>query len=322
MDYTEIESDLTKLVGNTPLLRLARIAAGLPATVAAKLECLNPGGSVKDRTALGMLEAAERRGLIGPGSVIIEPTSGNTGVGLAWICVLKGYHLILTMPETMSMERRRLVAAFGAEVVLTPGEDGMEGAIREARRLAGTRPGSFIPDQFRNRAGREVHYRCTGPEIWAATGGRIDIFVAGVGTGGTVSGVSRFLKEQNPAVRTVAVEPAESPVLSGGKPGAHGIQGIGAGFVPEVFQPGVVDEIIPVESGAAMETARRLAREEGLLAGISSGAACRAALDVAARPENAGRLVVVLFPDSGERYLSTDLFDRASTRRRDRDARA
>ncbi len=309
-------SDLTGLIGNTPLLRLARIGAGLPAVLAAKLEFLNPGGSVKDRAALAILEAAERQGLIGPGAVIIEPTSGNTGVGLAWTCALKGYRLILTMPETMSVERRRLVEAFGAEVVLTPGEEGMSGAIREAERLAEAQPGSFVPNQFRNEAVREVHYRTTGPEIWAATGGQVGVFVAGAGTGGTVSGVSRFLKERNPAVQTVAVEPAESPVLSGGEPGSHGIQGIGAGFVPEVFQREVVDEIIPIETGVAMETARRLACEEGLLVGISSGAACRAALEVAARPENSGKLVVVIFPDSGERYLSTGLFVQASTQRR------
>lgn len=317
MGDRRITSDLTSLIGNTPLLRLGRIGAGLPATLAAKLEFFNPGGSVKDRAALGILEAAERQGLIGPGAVIIEPTSGNTGVGLAWTCALKGYRLILTMPETMSVERRRLVAALGAEVVLTPGAQGMPGAILEAERLAEARPGSFIPNQFRNEAVREVHYRTTGPEIWAATGGQVGVFVAGVGTGGTISGVSRFLKERNPEVWTVAVEPAESAVLSGGKPGPHGIQGIGAGFVPEVFRREVVDEIIPVESAAAMETTRRLACEEGLLVGISSGAACRAALDVAGRPENRGKLVVVLFPDSGERYLSTDLFAQASNQRRD-----
>lgn len=322
LDQMVMTPDLKALVGHTPLLPLARIGAGLPATLVAKLEFLNPGGSVKDRTALGILQAAERDGLIGPGAVIIEPTSGNTGIGLAWLCVLKGYRLILTMPDTMSLERRRLVAAYGAEVVLTPGGEGMRGAIREAQRLARTLPGSFIPDQFGNAAGREVHYRHTGPEIWRATGGRVDIFVAGVGTGGTVSGVSRYLKEQNPAVRTVAVEPAESAVLSGGRPGPHGIQGIGAGFVPAVFQLQTVDEVLPVESAAAVETARRLAREEGLLVGVSSGAACRAALQVAARPENEGQLVVVLFPDGGERYLSTDLFAPANNPRRGPGARS
>lgn len=317
MNSTEITQNLTALIGNTPLLRLDRIGEGLSATLVAKLEFFNPGGSVKDRAALFILEAAEKAGLIGPGSTIIEPTSGNTGIGLAWICALKGYHLVLTMPETMSIERRRMVEAFGAEVVLTPGQDGMRGAIREAERLVQSRPASFIPQQFRNIAVREAHYQTTGPEIWSATDGRVDIFVGGVGTGGTVSGVSRYLKEFKPTVRTVAVEPAESPVLSGGKAGPHPIQGIGAGFVPEIFQRDVVDEVITVEGAVAMETARRLAREEGLLVGISSGAACRAALDVAARPENRYKLVVVLLPDGGERYLSTELFTPASSPRRD-----
>lgn len=308
MNSAGIAPSLTRLIGNTPLLRLEHIGRGLPATMVAKLEFFNPGGSVKDRAALFMLKAAEQAGLIGPGSTIIEPTSGNTGIGLAWICALKGYHLVLTMPETMSIERRRMVEAFGAEVVLTPGKDGMSGAIREAEALAKSRPGAYIPQQFRNVAVREAHYQTTGPEIWSDTRGRVDIFVGGVGTGGTVSGVSRYLKEMKPEVRTAAVEPAESPVLSGGKAGAHPIQGIGAGFVPEIFVREVVDEVITVEGAAAMDTTRRLAREEGLLVGISSGAACHAALQVAARPENRDKLVVVLLPDSGERYLSTPLF--------------
>jgi len=297
------------LIGHTPLVRLTLLAAGLPAAVAAKLEFLNPGGSVKDRAALSMLAAAEAQGRLGPGAVVIEPTSGNTGVGLAWICARKGYRLVLTMPETMSLERRRLLRAFGAEIVLTPGDEGMPGAVRRAEELAARTPGAFVPGQFANPANPEAHRRGTAVEIWEDTAGAVDILVSGVGTGGTLTGTAGELKKRKPAVRAVAVEPAESPVLAGGPPGAHSIQGIGAGFVPDILERPLIDEVVAVSSREARETARRLAREEGLLVGLSAGAAARAALEVAARPENAGRLVVVIFPDSGERYLSTGLFD-------------
>jgi cysteine synthase A len=303
-----VADSIVDLVGNTPLVRLGRLSAGLPAQVAAKLESFNPLGSVKDRIARSMIEAAERQGLIGPDSLIVEPTSGNTGVGLAFVCAARGYRLLLTMPDTMSVERRLLLRALGAELVLTPGSEGMIGAVRKAEEIAGTTPNAFIPQQFKNPANPEVHRRTTAQEIWRDTDGRVDIIVAGVGTGGTITGLAEALKEKKPSVRAVAVEPAASPVLSGGKPGPHRIQGIGAGFVPDVLNMAVVDEVVTVEEADAAETARRLAREEGILAGISSGAAAWAALQVAARPENEGKLVIVVLPDTGERYLSTDLF--------------
>jgi len=305
-----IAHDITTLVGNTPLVRLSRFSRSqdLPVDLIAKVEFFNPGGSVKDRIALAMIEDAEQRGLLKPGDTIIEPTSGNTGVGLAWVAAVKGYRLILTMPETMSIERRRLVGAYGARVELTPGAAGMKGAIARAEELRDSIPGSLILQQFENPANPQRHYETTGREIWEDTGGKVDIFVAGVGTGGTVSGVGRRLKDLNPAVRIVAVEPAASPVLSGGAPGAHKIQGIGAGFVPATFSGDVVDEILTVENEAAFQASRLLARSEGILVGISSGAALSAASELARRPENKGKNIVVLLPDTGERYLSTALF--------------
>lgn len=305
-------NDLTEAVGGTPLLVLHRVTAGLGGRVAAKLEYLNPGGSVKDRPALAMLETAEKAGVLDRDTVVIEPTSGNTGIGLAWICARKGYRLVLTMPETMSLERRRLLAAYGAEVVLTPAEEGMAGAVRRAEELARAYPKAFIPQQFANPANPAAHEVTTGVEIWNDTGGAVDVLVAGVGTGGTLTGAGRVLKKRKPGLRVVAVEPAESPVLSGGSPGAHPIQGIGAGFVPPVLDRDLVDEVVKVTGDEAMGMARRLAREEGLLVGISSGAACAAALRLAARPENAELLIVTVFPDSGERYLSTGLFQTGS----------
>lgn len=306
----KIANSPLELVGDTPLVELARFAdeAGASARIIAKVEAFNPAGSVKDRIALAMVEDAEARGVLRPGATIIEPTSGNTGVGLAFVSAVKGYQLILTMPETMSIERRSLVAAYGARVVLTPGAEGMKGAIAKANALRDEIEGAVILQQFENPANPERHYLTTGEEIWRDTDGRVDIFVAGVGTGGTVSGVGRKLKEKNPAVKIVAVEPASSPVLSGGKPGTHKIQGIGAGFVPKTFDASVVDEIVAVENEAAFAASRSLARREGLLAGISSGAALHAAAEIARRPENAGKTIVVLLPDTGERYLSTPLF--------------
>jgi cysteine synthase A len=298
-----------ELIGRTPLVRLTRVAAGLPAAVLAKLEFLNPGGSVKDRVALSMLEAAEAQGRLGPGTVVIEPTSGNTGIGLAWICARKGYRLVLTMPENMSLERQRLLRAFGAEIILTPAAEGMAGAVRRAEELAARTPGAFVPSQFTNPANPAAHRQGTALEIWKDTAGTVDILVCGVGTGGTLTGTAEELKKRKPTLRTVAVEPAESPVLAGGPPGPHPIQGIGPGFIPQILKTALIDEVISVSGPEARETARRLAREEGLLVGLSAGAAARAALRVAARQENAGRLVVVIFPDSGERYLSTGLFD-------------
>ena len=294
-------------IGRTPLVELRRIVPGNGARVLAKLESRNPGGSVKDRIALAMIEAAEREGKLAPGALVVEPTSGNTGIGLAWVCAARGYRCLLTMPETMSVERRALLAHLGAEIVLTPGPEGMSGAIRRADEIA-TETGAFRPDQFGNPANPWVHREHTGPEIWRDTGGELDAFVAGVGTGGTITGVGSFLRERRPGIRIVAVEPAESPVLSGGQPGPHGIQGIGAGFVPAVLDTGLLDEVVRVSTEEALEAARRLAREEGILAGISSGAALHAALAVAARPEFTGKTVVTLFPDTGERYLSTPLF--------------
>ncbi|MBE3587404.1 MAG: cysteine synthase A [Thermoanaerobacteraceae bacterium] len=296
------------LIGSTPMVRLNKLAAGLPATVVAKVEFFNPGGSVKDRIAWSMIRAAEEKGLINKDTLIIEPTSGNTGVGLAMVCAVRGYRLVLTMPETMSMERRMLLQAFGAEIVLTPGDEGMGGAVRKARELVESHPSAFMPQQFENPANPAAHRLATAEEIWRDTGGQVDFFVAGVGTGGTITGVAPVLKEKRPSVKVVAVEPAASPVLSGGQPGPHKIQGIGAGFVPGVLDVSLLDEIMTVTDRQAMDTARRLAREEGLLVGISSGAAAWAALQVAGRSENRGKTVVVLLPDTGERYLSTGIF--------------
>ena len=305
-----ISKQLTELIGGTPLLELGKTSSnqGLSTPIIAKVEYFNPGGSVKDRIALAMIEDAERKGLLNPGATIIEPTSGNTGVGLALVSAVKGYKLVLTMPETMSIERRNLVKAYGATVVLTPGKDGMPGAIKAAEALRDQTPGSIILQQFENKSNPEKHYSTTGEEIWADTAGEIDIFVAGVGTGGTVSGVGKFLKEKNPSVKVIAVEPISSPVLNGGKSGPHKIQGIGAGFVPKTYNSDVVDEVFDVENDDAIRTSRELAKNEGLLVGISSGAAAYAALQVASRPENVGKKIVVLLPDTGERYLSTVLY--------------
>lgn len=307
----KIAKTLTALVGNTPLLELGRFSAneGLATPLVAKVEYFNPAGSVKDRIALAMIEDAEQRGLLQPGATIIEPTSGNTGVGLAFVSAVKGYHLILTMPETMSVERRNLVKAYGAEVRLTSGKDGMKGAIRAAEALRDSIPGSVMLQQFENAANPARHVATTGPEIWEQTAGEVDIFVAGVGTGGTVSGVGRYLKQQNPAVKVYAVEPSTSAVLNGQPAGAHKIQGIGAGFVPATYDPSVVDEVLDVDSDDAIRTSRKLARTEGLLVGISSGAAVAGALMLAKRPENRGKRIVTLLPDTGERYLTTVLYD-------------
>ncbi len=306
----KIEKQLTELVGNTPLLELGKFSEqnSIETPIIAKVEYFNPGGSVKDRIALAMIEDAEQKGLLKPGATIIEPTSGNTGVGLALVSAVKGYKLILTMPETMSVERRNLVKAYGAEVRLTSGKDGMPGAIKAAEELRDSIPGSIILQQFENGANPERHYLTTGPEIWSQTDGKIDIFVAGVGTGGTISGVGKYLKEQNPNVKVVAVEPASSPVLNGGKSGPHKIQGIGAGFVPKTYNSDVIDEVIDVDNDAAIRTGRQLAASEGLLVGISSGAAAYAATVLAKRPENKGKTIVALLPDTGERYLSTVLY--------------
>jgi len=300
--------NLTDLIGSTPILQLGRIAEGLPGRVAAKLEFFNPGGSVKDRVGYAMIRDAEEKGLLKPGSVVIEPTSGNTGIGLAVVCAVRGYRLILTMPETMSEERRNLLKAYGAEVVLTPGNKGMPGAIERAKELASDLPHAFLAGQFENEANPAIHKETTAREIWDDTAGKVDIFVAGVGTGGTITGVGGFLKERKPSVKAIAVEPETSAVLSGNEPGPHGIQGIGAGFIPEVLDTEVIDEIIKVSDHRAMDAARRLAREEGLLVGISSGAALHAALKIAGREGNRDKLIVVLLPDTGERYLSTSLF--------------
>ena len=307
---TKIAKKLTDLIGNTPLLEVENYEAtkNVGAKIIAKLEYFNPLGSVKDRIAFAMIEDAEKRGVLKPGALIIEPTSGNTGVGLAFVAATKGYKLILTMPETMSLERRNLLKALGAELVLTPGQDGMKGAIAAANKLKEEHPGSFIPQQFENAANPAVHVRTTAEEIWRDTDGKVDIFVAGVGTGGTVSGTGKGLKSHNPNIKVVAVEPATSPVLSGGKPGPHKIQGIGAGFVPATFNREVVDEIITVDNDDAIRTSRELAKTEGLLVGISAGAAAFAATQLALRPENKGKNIVVLLPDTGERYLSTILY--------------
>lgn len=306
----KIAKQLTELIGNTPLLELSKYsqAKGLETPVIAKVEFFNPGGSVKDRIALAMIEDAEKKGLLKPGATIIEPTSGNTGVGLALVSAVKGYKLILTMPETMSVERRNLVKAYGAEVRLTSGKDGMPGAIKAAEQLRDSIPGSIILQQFENAANPAKHYATTGPEIWAQTDGKIDIFVAGVGTGGTVSGVAKYLKEQNPNVKVIAVEPKSSPVLNGGQSGPHKIQGIGAGFVPQTYNGVLIDEVYDVENDDAIRAGRELAKYDGLLVGISSGAAAYAATEIAKRPENKGKTIIALLPDTGERYLSTVLY--------------
>jgi cysteine synthase A len=303
-----IYTSAAQLIGHTPLLELVNLEKDTGARILAKLEGFNPGGSAKDRVALAMILTAEEQGKLVPGSVIIEPTSGNTGIGLAAVASARGYRCIIVMPDSMSIERQKLMTAFGAELVLTPGVQGMTGAIAKAEEMAKTIPGSFIPDQFNNPANPAAHYASTGPEIWADTDGQVDIFVAGVGTGGTITGVGQYLKERNPAVKVVAVEPASSPLLSGGKAGSHGLQGIGANFIPRVLDTAVYDEIIPVTEQEAYDAGRALGRREGVLVGISSGAALHAALELAKRPENAGKTIVVLLPDTGDRYLSTEMF--------------
>jgi cysteine synthase A len=305
---SEIFQDIAHTIGSTPLVRLGTIAKGLGATIVAKLEMRNPLGSVKDRIGLAMIEAAEARGILRKDTLIIEPTSGNTGIALAFVCATKKYRLALTMPETMSIERRKLLKHLGAELILTPGSEGMKGAISRAREILANNPNAYMPDQFSNPANPEIHRRTTAEEIWRGTGGAVDILVSGVGTGGTITGVSEVIKERKPSFKAVAVEPAASPVLSGGAPGPHKIQGIGAGFVPAVLNTKIIDEVIQVTNEQAFEMARALAGEEGILCGISSGAAVYAALELAKRSENAGKLIVVILPSTGERYLSTELF--------------
>jgi len=304
----KIAKDITELIGNTPLVRLNRITAGAKAEVVAKLEFFNPCSSVKDRIAVSMIRAAEDDGLINKDTVIVEPTSGNTGIALAFVCASRGYRLILTMPETMSLERRHILSFLGAELVLTPGAEGMSGAVRKAEQLVAGNKNYFVPQQFKNPANPKIHRQTTAGEIWEDTDGKVDILVAGVGTGGTITGVAEVIKKRKPGFKAIAVEPADSPVLSGGKPGPHKIQGIGAGFIPDVLKLELIDEIIKVTNDDAGATARRLAKEEGILAGISSGAATWAALEVAKRSENEGKLIVVILPDTGERYISTWLF--------------
>lgn len=306
----KIADSILETIGHTPLVKLGAYdkSEKTVATIYAKVEAFNPGGSVKDRVALNMINMAEQEGLLQPGATIVEPTSGNTGVGLALVGTARGYKVILTMPETMSVERRKLLAALGAKIVLTPGAEGMKGAIAKAEEIRNSTPGAVILGQFSNQANPAAHFASTGPEIWEALDGHVDVFIGGVGTGGTISGVGRFLKSKNPAVEIVAVEPAGSPVISGGKPGAHKIQGIGAGFIPDTFDRSVVDKVITVENEEAYDASRRLARTEGILAGISSGAALHAATSLARQPEYAGKNIVVLLPDTGERYLSTELF--------------
>ncbi|MCJ7811853.1 cysteine synthase A [bacterium] len=303
-----IANDIINLIGNTPLVRLKKLGRNGYAEIVGKLEFFNPCGSVKDRIGVSMIEAAEKKGLLKKGTIVVEPTSGNTGIGLASVCAVKGYQLILTMPDTMSVERRILLKAFGAEIVLTPGSEGMTGAVRKAEEIVKKNRNTFMPQQFNNPANPEIHRQTTAVEIWKDTDGQVDIFVSGVGTGGTITGVSEVLKKKKPSLKTIAVEPADSPVLSGGKAGSHKIQGIGAGFIPDVLNRTIIDEVFHVTNQEAISCGRLLAREEGILAGISSGAAVHAAVEVAKRKENQGKLIVVILPDLGDRYLSTELF--------------